>query len=486
MHKVLDSSIPISEPAHDDLSLNLFVLKELATQKVTRYSTEEYAGIMAVKSNPEKQSPQSFRIDEELDHVLHSTSFQGSKQCQVLLRYLVEKSLGGQESDGSLKERTIGVEVFGRKHDYNTTDDAIVRARVGEVRKRLAQYYMSPDGQGSAIEIAIPLGSYRPRFTFRPDKDLKSKESEVKLQPQAEPSYGADKVPEAGAAAPVSRLPRPARWRTWGVAAVAACAVVLVACIFIPKWTKSQLDLFWGPFFDSGKPAVICMGTAPVYTPTAASTERALSLASPDDLKQPMAEWPLPQLPGGQALTANDVLIDHRNFVAVGDIGAVVSVVQLLTAHHRSFTLRSGTNLPFEDLRGAPLVLTGAGSNYWAIDMTRNLPFFVDRGLRIRERGGKERVWSAGLWSDHTITEDYAIVSRLLDSQTGAPVITLAGITMCGTRAAGEFVTDPVQMRKLRSVPRDALDHKNLEFVLHVNLVDCNPTSTDVVDVRYW
>ena len=298
--------------------------------------------------------------------------------------------------------------------------------------------------------------------------------------------HGADEDPEVNSGATVFRAQRQARWRAWGIAAVAACAFISVAWIFILKWRMSELDLFWAPFLESGKPAVIYMGTAQLYRPTETSTKKALSPVSPADLKQPLIEWPLQPLAGAQALSVNDLLIDRTDFVAVGDIGAVVNVAQLLTAHHRSFNLRSGTNMPFEDLRGSPVVLTGAGSNYWAIDMTRNLPFFIDRGLRIRERGGQGRVWSAGLWSDHTITEDYAIVSRLLDSNTGAPVITLAGITMCGTRAAGEFVTDPVQLRKLGSIPRDALEHKNLEFVLHTNLVDCDPTSMDVVDMRYW
>src|SRR5580704_4287099 len=114
---------------------------------------------MATGPDLAERTPRSFRIDEELSQILHSPTFQGSKQCQALLKYLVEKSLGGHEGDSSLKERTIGIEVFGRKHDYSTSDDAIVRARVGEVRKRLAQYYLSPEGKGSAIQIAIPHGT---------------------------------------------------------------------------------------------------------------------------------------------------------------------------------------------------------------------------------------------------------------------------------------------------------------------------------------
>ena len=441
---------------------------------------------MTITPNSAEPSPRSFRIDEELSRVLRSSSFLGSKQCQTLLRYLVEKSLVGQEGDGSLKERTIGIEVFGRKPDYDTTDDAIVRARVGEVRKRLAQFYQSPEGRDSSVQFDIPSGAYRLRFTFRVEKEADAKEAPAAVQSKPEAAPVVEAISEPQPAPSISGLPKPSRWRAWVLASVAACATVAVAWVFIPQWTMSERDLFWAPIFESAKPAVVCMGTAEVYAPSAAATQKALSLTSTDDLKKPIIEWSLPPLAAGRTLNADDFLINHRDYAAVGDIGAVVDVAQLLTAHHRVFVLRSGTNMPFEDLRGSPVVLTGGGSNYWSIDMTQNLPFFVDRGLRIRERSGQGRVWASGLYSDHTITEDYAIVSRLLNSKTGAPVITLAGITMCGTRAAGEFVTDPVQMRKLRSISRDALEHKNIEFVLHTNLVDCNPTSMDIVDLRTW
>lgn len=441
---------------------------------------------MAIGPNLAEQPPRSFRIDEELSRILRSTSFQGSKQCQALLKYLVEKSLGEQNGGSSLKERTIGVEVFGRRHDYNTADDAIVRARVGEVRKRLAQYYQSPEGQGSTVQIVIPHGTYRPTFAFRLEKDGESQDPPVKDRPQAEPSHSAHESPEPAAATSVSRLRRPVRWRAWGIAALAACAVVAVAWIGISKWTQTELDLFWAPFLESNKPVVIYMGTSQLYVPAAASTEKSLSLIAPDELKQPMTEWPLPPLVQGRVLTANDVLIDRSDFVGVGDIAAVVNVATYLSAHHRSLDLRSGPDMPFEDLRSSPVILTGAGSNYWTLDIAKDLPFYVDRGLRIRERGGQGRVWTTPLWSDHSIGEDYAIVARLLDSKTDAPVVILAGITMCGNQAAGEFLTDPALLKKLGGIPRDAFEHKNIEIILHTTLSNCTPTSVDVVAQRYW
>src|SRR5579871_2587409 len=78
------------------------------------------------------------RIREELDRILASPEFRTSKRSQEFLRYVVEHTLQG-ESD-LLKERTIGVDVFGRPADYDPSDDATVRVRAGEVRKRLGLY----------------------------------------------------------------------------------------------------------------------------------------------------------------------------------------------------------------------------------------------------------------------------------------------------------------------------------------------------------
>lgn len=460
-------------------------MKDIAPASHNKVQYLEILPDMQTESNLAGEAPRSFRIDEELDHVLQSVAFHGSKQCQALLRYVVGKSLEGHDLDGAFKERTLGVEVFGRKHDYNTGEDAIVRVRVGEVRKRLAQYYLSPEGQASPVQIVIPQGSYRPTFTFRPDKESENKKPAVRTRPQAEPSADADERSEPGIA-PVSRSPIPIRWLAWGITGVAAFAVLLVTWMEIANRNDNNLDLFWARFLKSDKPVVIYIGTAPLYVPTAAFGEKIRSVISPDELQRPMIELPLPSLIEGQVLTAKDVQPNRTDYVASDDVHGVVDVAMLLAAHGRSLELRSGTNMPFEDLRGSPVVLTGAGSNYWSLDMTRNLPFFIDRGLRIRERGGQGRVWSTSLWLPHAITDDYAIVSRLLDSKTGAPVIILAGLNSCGTRAAGEFVTNSVQLKRLGSIRRDALEHKNLEIVLHTTVVDCNPISIDIVDLREW
>src|SRR5260370_9574473 len=87
--------------------------------------------------------------------------FGTSRQWQDLFGYIVEHSLAA--SDGSLRERIIGIEVFGRSPDYDTAEDPVVRLRAADVRKRMAQYYQAKSEPGE-WKIEIPTGSYKAQF----------------------------------------------------------------------------------------------------------------------------------------------------------------------------------------------------------------------------------------------------------------------------------------------------------------------------------
>ena len=64
---------------------------------------------------------QQAQIRQTLDRVLASPAFRNSKQSQKFLKYVVEHSAEGREDH--LKERDLGVEVFGRVPDYDTAED---------------------------------------------------------------------------------------------------------------------------------------------------------------------------------------------------------------------------------------------------------------------------------------------------------------------------------------------------------------------------
>src|SRR5579872_5267079 len=101
------------------------------------------------------------RIREELSRVLASHEFRSSKRSQDFLRYVIENTLKGHAD--MLKERTIGIDVFGRPTSYDPSEDATVRVKAGEVRKRLDRYYAS-EGRGQRLRIELPAGTYTPVF----------------------------------------------------------------------------------------------------------------------------------------------------------------------------------------------------------------------------------------------------------------------------------------------------------------------------------
>src|SRR5277367_1483040 len=100
-------------------------------------------------------------IRQQLKRLLAHPLFTNSKRYPVLLAYTVEQALLGNASE--LKERTIGVEAFGRRPDYDVNLDPVVRTTAAEVRKRLSQYYYNADHAGEVV-IELPVGSYVSSF----------------------------------------------------------------------------------------------------------------------------------------------------------------------------------------------------------------------------------------------------------------------------------------------------------------------------------
>ena len=94
------------------------------------------------------------KVQQELERILASPPFQGSRRYPALLRHVVEKTLRGETED--LKERILGIEVFQRPNGYDTNSDPVVRFSAGEIRRRIAQFYQDTSNE-SSIEIGLPV-----------------------------------------------------------------------------------------------------------------------------------------------------------------------------------------------------------------------------------------------------------------------------------------------------------------------------------------
>jgi TolB-like protein len=169
---------------------------------------------MADASSPEHpgfSEVQKAQVRSELEAVCASDAFKGGKRAQEFLELVVEHALAGRFDN--LRERMLGVEMFARPVDYDTANDAVVRVKASEVRRRLAQFYSSLSF-APVVRIDLPPGSYVPQFTFATESVRATQPRLVAASP-AEP-----KIP---------------RWEI-----LAACATLLVIASLI-AWR------FWRP-----------------------------------------------------------------------------------------------------------------------------------------------------------------------------------------------------------------------------------------------
>ena len=105
-------------------------------------------------------------IRSHLAEIIASDVFRGSRRCQEFLTHVVEHALIG-DFDG-IKERILGIRIFGREASDDTNGDSIVRVTASDVRKRLLRY--DKTSAPSALRIQLPSGSYIPEFHYVVDE----------------------------------------------------------------------------------------------------------------------------------------------------------------------------------------------------------------------------------------------------------------------------------------------------------------------------
>jgi len=119
---------------------------------------------MSEKERSELDESRQQVVGAELTHLLESPTFRNSKRCRDFLEYIVQHTMTGPR--GTLKERSIGIELFQLPTDFDTGQHTIVRVTANEVRKKLARHYMAENGSPHPVRIDLPPGSYSAEFTW--------------------------------------------------------------------------------------------------------------------------------------------------------------------------------------------------------------------------------------------------------------------------------------------------------------------------------
>ncbi|MGA2754250.1 MAG: hypothetical protein ABSE53_10805 [Terracidiphilus sp.] len=414
-------------------------------------------------------------IRAQLDLLIRDEVFRSSKRSVAFLKYVVEMTLNG--SADQIKERTIGVEVFGRDPSYDTNLDHIVRTAATELRKRLATYYVD-EKHRSELRMGLIPGSYIPRFTLPGQARHGALETEIEA---GAPDTGLDTHAAHFQIGPVPgtvgrnwlKIPAP-WWDRWYVGASAA--VVVAAAVFAGYaglHRANPEDLFWKPVLDTPGPVLVAVGDHPNGPPTIPAVDGSEN-----------AETPVPSS-------------DSSQTVPFADTVTIAKVVGALQARHKQVLIRRGTESSFSDLRSGAVVLIGAFNNEWSLRLTRQLRFSlaldVDRHLiYIRDaKNPSSRSWSWGTnqprepetGANSPRLEDFALISRIRDSETGHVVVVIGGLYTYGTETAGEFLTDPKLMQAISRETRLNGAEQNLQIVLGTTVTDGTPGPPRVLAV---
>lgn len=398
-------------------------------------------------------------VRDQLDRMLASPYFSHSKRFPNFLRFVVDQTLSGTADN--IKERTLGIEIFGRDADYDTASDPIVRVTAAEIRKRTAQYYQDPEHR-QELRITLPSGSYVPQFQ-RPSNgteqtgqiaETRSSQVETRTSP----------VMERAAAPNGGR-------RHWLVAA--AIATVLFATLaggflFWQQMQRGAFEAFWGPVLNSREPVLLCIA---------------------DQL-----EYSVIALRDASAPERQVELKDNLTAVVIDDLNATVKVAGILQSHARQYSLKGEGATNLAELRRGPTVFVGAFDNAWTLRLTNPLRYHFANDPNMNHLwivdstapGQSRWVIDRGVQMATNNYRDYAIVARFTDVNTGNLAVILAGVGRGGTRVAGEFLTDPSDLAELQRLAKAAGDKKNMEVVLSTQIIDGEPGSPKIEATYFW
>ena len=441
-------------------------------------------------------------LQQHLKEILDGPAFRSSHRSSQFLKYIVDQSIAGRID--SLKERLIGIELFGRSPSYDTGEDAIVRVTASEVRKRLLQHYGSGTTP-SEYRLTLPLGSYIPCITRsnQPESSLiegtngngerhlfRNVDTAVETtESVSSPSREVAKLSAAvSAEAPKTQAKSSRRWWIF-----AALALVLNTGLWFglrslhllaTPWPLSTLP--WSALFRSSSPTVL-ITSDPNIAEIQGFTGGQISLsdyanhnylAGPNRLTQEQESFCKYVLRGDKAAS-----VDAPIAVGAGELAQSVS---------RRINVHGARDVELADLKTDTnfIILGSPRSDPWSGMFSDQLDFrFVfdkDTGkeyiLNVHPRPHEQSAYvpTAPGWATG---QSYAIVALLQNPDSNGRVLLLAGANGEGTEAAGKLVTD--RPRLSQALTPCGLEPSrvasNFEMLLRLNTMAGSPSHVDVV-----
>jgi hypothetical protein len=407
----------------------------------------------------------------------------------------VEHSLA-QENE-MLRERVIGIQVFGRAPDYDSGNDPVVRARAAEVRKRLAQHYMQGEGAGEELRIEIPSGSYRAILVAReknepngtrhgpgPDDDRALGLARLVNGPHSSPKVRSSAADIASPREKADRFspPQPGhsstRWTT-ALAALAIAALGYAVGYFATarraalqrETLGAQLPVaasddavvsFWAPFIKQDRSPIIAYADAMFLIDGAGDLFRFRHGAA-DNRGVPADAHLAHQFASNPSLVASAGPLFYDNgYTGTGDLRAMAMLITELAHQGATPLVKSSYDISTDDLKQHNVILLGSSAENLAVAQlvptgdfsfagpTSNRDPWSDQILNNQPRSGERTKYSSIRDPvTHVVEQDYALISFQPGVVPEHQIVILGGIDTTGTEGAALLVTSRTGITEL-------------------------------------
>ncbi len=430
----------------------------------------------------EASLPSQKECQREVQRILQSAPFRNAPMLQQLLQFLATKAI--ENSAESMKEYTIGVDVFGRPQDFDPKTDTIVRVQIHRLRQKLRDYYES-EGVRDPVLIEIPKGHYLPVFeSVQIPQDV---ELHQILAPTQDAILPVGRGPQSQSASTDHEVGHPSGPITQ---TLVIAAVVIIATFAAGLWIGRR----WFPLISGNQSALASVGSSfekspdPVKafwaaflgndsSPVIAYPDAVFLLDDTNDLFRfrrgatdfrgaPVDPHLAEQFAENPALVAKAGNLSYENaYLGFGELKAVGMLSNLFGQMGLKPVIKPSRELTVDDLKQHNVIMLGSSSQNYAVAQLSTMGDFSFENSDLHKEkwrlfivNGQPRSGEASTYrterdpNTRVLTTDYSLITIEPGIVPGRYIADLGGLDTTGSEGAVLYATSRQGIEELSRV----------------------------------